>query len=190
MLIILLHGPMGSGKSTLAAALHEQCAVIGRFYTVLPFAKPLKDVAKYMGWNGEKDEKGRRLLQLIGTECGRKCIDPEIWVKKWLKAVEGASLDHDVVVCDDLRFHNEYQVAKTLVNHKVITIKLKGRGYQVKGWWRKLIWNIKRWLGLLHLSEMPLPDSLFDVILDNSKDLSMLDLFAASTIKGHFNGTV
>ena len=75
-LLFGIHGPAGSGKTTMAKGLigallnHDDAT-----HTILPFAKPVKDVARNMGWNGEKDEKGRRLLQLLGTECGRECID-------------------------------------------------------------------------------------------------------------------
>ena len=32
----------------------------------IAFADKVKEIAKLMGWNGEKDEKGRKLLTNIG----------------------------------------------------------------------------------------------------------------------------
>lgn len=42
------------------------------------FAHSLKECArKYFFWDGKKDQRGRRLLQTLGTEVGR-WYDPEI----------------------------------------------------------------------------------------------------------------
>ncbi len=79
MHIIGIHGPLGGGKTFLANEIKDCFNGV----VILPFAKLLKDFAFEMGWDGKKDPKGRRLLQLLGTECGRKCISQDIWVKHW-----------------------------------------------------------------------------------------------------------
>jgi hypothetical protein len=103
--IIGLTGLLGSGKSAVAKEFVKTCALNGVLVEILPFADPVKAVAYSMGWDGEKDEKGRRLLQLIGTECMRECIDPDGWVKLWLSKAHSSTAD--IVVADDCRFPNE-----------------------------------------------------------------------------------
>jgi hypothetical protein len=167
---------MGSGKSTIANLIAERAKMEGHTATVLPFAKPLKDYAKLLGWDGKKDAKGRRLLQLLGTECGRKCISEDLWVSKWKKALVDLELDNEVIICDDLRFRNEYEAAKSFgIVGSVVTVKLKGRGIQVSNIFMRAIWHIRRMLGLLHASEMPIPDYMFDIVFDNSGSHYQLD---------------
>ena len=62
-----ISGLARSGKDTVADYLCEH-----KGYTKGHFARSLKSIAKnYLTWNGEKDEKGRRLLQVLGTEVAR-----------------------------------------------------------------------------------------------------------------------
>jgi len=78
MKIIGITGKAGSGKSTVAACLMAELR--NRFYPArrLAFADPLKSICRQMGWNGVKDKRGRRLLQIIGTEAGRECIGQDV----------------------------------------------------------------------------------------------------------------
>jgi hypothetical protein len=100
--VIGITGNMGVGKTTLA---NEIAGRLNGY--VLPFAAPVKSIAKSMGWNGEKDERGRRLLQLIGTECGRECIGEDVWVRRWLASLVEDSESPSAVIADDVRFENE-----------------------------------------------------------------------------------
>ena len=171
MIIIALHGPMGSGKSTFSNELKEVFESHGRDVAILPFAKPLKDMASSIGWDGKKDEKGRKLLQLLGTEVCRNCISKSYWTDKWLNTA--AMLDVDVVICDDLRFKSEYDMLADLAGHKVALCKIYGRGYN-KGFWHWL----RSTVGLLHSSEKQMPNYLFNWHLDNSRDMSKMRQYA------------
>ena len=168
MLVIGIHGPMGAGKSTIA----NMIGVIAHGpVEIIPFAKGVKDAARSLGWNGEKDEKGRRLLQLIGTECGRECIDPDIWVKKWKKTVNDYFFEHPtgIVVVDDLRFFNEYIGVRSNPHYHLI--KIKGRGYQYSLAFKIKCWITKHlFIPLVHKSELPLQDCYFDSIIHNDGD--------------------
>ena len=175
MIVIALHGPMGSGKTTACDWIKQRLTEKGLTNTLVPIAKPLKDFARQLGWDGAKDAKGRRLLQLLGTECGRKCIGDDIWVLKWKQAIEEE--DCKVILCDDMRFLNEYSSIKMMnVYHKVIMIKLTGRGYEVTGWWCKLVKWLRLRFGLVHPSEIPLPDYLFDHVICNDREIFNLRL--------------
>lgn len=106
--VIGICGAARAGKTTFGDYVQEWLAEHGHEVRRIAFADPLKDLARQMGWDGSKDEKGRRLLQLLGTECGRECIRPDIWVDKWQDRVEHELRHgHAVVIADDCRFGNE-----------------------------------------------------------------------------------
>ena len=123
--IIGLYSPAPqSGKSTVAAYLNEQG------YVVVPFAQTLKDMLVPMLEALGYDEEGarylttrakqvvvrdagvsvRHMLQTLGTEYGRQCIHPDIWVRCW----KGRAQRHSMVVADDVRFPNEAAMIKLL----------------------------------------------------------------------------
>jgi len=98
-----LIGLAGSGKDTAAKAL------IRLGYFRMAFADELKDLAFDFGWNGEKDEAGRKLLQELGM-AGRR-YSPNIWIQHvaWRIAPNGPP-----IVFTDVRFQNE----ANFVRHK------------------------------------------------------------------------
>jgi len=98
-------GRAGAGKSTVAKMLASFLQSLNYTVDIIPFALPVKSLALSMGWNGKKDEKGRRLLQLLGTECGRECINENIWVDTWAKKADASKADF--IIADDMRFENE-----------------------------------------------------------------------------------
>lgn len=92
--IVAFTGLAGSGKSYAAAIIKD----LYPSYRKFSFAAEIKRLAKfYMGWDGEKDERGRKLLQDIGM-AGRE-YDPQLWV---------SFMPPDrLLVIDDVRFLNE-----------------------------------------------------------------------------------
>lgn len=116
--IIAFHGKLKSGKST-AAKLFIEKGYVRHF-----FAKTLKDMVRCLGLteehiNGSLKEEPTDLLmgksprwamQSIGTQWGRDLIHPDIWVNAFKN-----TMPKDVnIVCDDLRFPNEYSMIKSL----------------------------------------------------------------------------
>ena len=81
----------------------------------------MKELARdYFAWPGTKDEKWRRILQVLGTEVGR-AVDPDFWIKK---------LDQDTQTCSalvvpDVRFPNE---ADWIHRQDGLLIRVIGRG--------------------------------------------------------------
>lgn len=120
MIPIGIAGPAGSGKTTVA----EMIRLVVPDTAIVPFAKPLKDYARRLGWNGEKDERGRRLLQLLGTDCGRMCISENLWVDKWEKCVDADFRWCRAVIADDVRFDNE---AEKITARGGFVVRLTGR---------------------------------------------------------------
>lgn len=154
--IIGFCGSAGAGKTECAKALQKRYS---RAIT-LSFADPIKKMAiKEFGWDGNKDDKGRILLQRLGTECGR-AYNPDLWVERLAQKIEeieawrNPSIDR-LYVIDDVRFSNEAEF-----------IKSKG-GYIVRIY-RPLKANSD------HLSERGLPDWLIDGIIYNNRGIDEL----------------
>lgn len=129
MKYIGISGFMGAGKTTVANMIKNYLGNAD----ILALAKPIKDIARGMGWNEEKDKKGRKLLQLIGTECGRECVHENVWVDKWFKETEMWEKEIalniidpiEYAICDDIRFDNE---AKAFLNNKGFIILIRFHG--------------------------------------------------------------
>jgi hypothetical protein len=113
----------GSGKSTVARMLHS------RGYERVSFADPLKNMAYSLfvdlGMNTQEafgaitENKGeliprigvtgRHVLRTLGTEWGRDCIHPELWLRCWETQIKG----YPKAVADDVRFPNEAKLIKS-----------------------------------------------------------------------------
>lgn len=103
MIHIAIHGKSGAGKSTVAALL-----VAHYLYEELSLAYPVKAIAYQMGWNGQKDDAGRLLLQNIGA-VGR-AYNPACWIERIGEALRARveARSQLAVVIPDVRYLNEY----------------------------------------------------------------------------------
>jgi hypothetical protein len=82
-MIIGVIGKAYSGKSTVTKVFQKVGIENGVLFTRIPFAEEVKRIARdCFFWDGKKDDRGRKLLQLIGTEVGRG-YDQQIWIKHW-----------------------------------------------------------------------------------------------------------
>ena len=116
------HAP-GSGKSTVAGML--------RSYKRLSFADPLRkfsaQILSSLGYNGlaclkdKKEDKiveigvsPRQMMQTLGTEWGRSCVHPDLWIMVAAGAVEKQLKRGRNVVIDDVRFPNEAEMIRRL----------------------------------------------------------------------------
>lgn len=113
-----------SGKTTIAKVLQSHG------YTLVPFAEPLKlmlaPLLSSLGYTDLEvhrflyEQKGecvpelgitpRAMLQTLGTEWGRTCISPDVWLKHWKVRVS----KHERVVVDDVRFVNEAELIRSM----------------------------------------------------------------------------
>lgn len=107
MKIILISGKAGHGKTTFANFLEEELSQKGEGVLRIAFGDLLKDVCRrYFDWDGEKDEKGRALLQYVGTELVR-ARDEDFWTDYVLRFC--SVMRPDVVIIDDWRFVEEIE---------------------------------------------------------------------------------
>lgn len=114
MKVILISGKQGSGKSTLSTNLHRYLTERGKICFTMKFADPLyemqaaiREVAEEYGIPFEKKEGA--LLQLLGTEWGRKIKGENVWADACVTAVANASMNNPgaFFIIDDCRFPNE-----------------------------------------------------------------------------------
>lgn len=121
--IITFSGKSCHGKDTSADILTKFLQEAGLRVLRINMADFLKHIARqYLGWDGNKDEPGRTLLQQLGTEKVRHRF-PDFWVDTVIKITKVLEDDFDYVLIGDCRFPNEiskwreegYFVTTTLV---------------------------------------------------------------------------
>ena len=103
-MLIGLTGRMGSGKDAVAAHLVEH-----HDFTRFAFADILKELARDIGWDGAKDEKGRRLLQDLGHGV-RQHLGDDSWVKALDRAIWRVCNPYTSrIAVSDVRYPNEVE---------------------------------------------------------------------------------
>lgn len=104
--MIVISGSAGHGKDTVAKILRSSFEKKGYSVLVCHYADVLKAICReFFGWNGEKDEAGRNMLQHIGTDIIRN-KSPDFWVNLLTDIV--LMIDEwDFVIVPDCRFPNE-----------------------------------------------------------------------------------
>ena len=134
--IIGFMGLAGAGKTTAACALQAACTGNAAIHS---FASPLKEAVKHLCLfsdeqvYGDLDAKSlidprwgfspRQAMQMIGTDCVRKMLCEDFWVRRMRLAVEQSKAD--VIIIDDVRFGDEADLIKGLGGH-VVMIKRPG----------------------------------------------------------------
>jgi len=117
-----LTGKAGSGKNTFAGLLASLLVDRGYSVHVDAFACGVKATARLdHGWNGKKDEAGRKLLQDVGMRCRK--IEPLCWIRNLLERVTDSRADFAIIT--DVRFDNEAEIFSQSGN---MLISIEGRG--------------------------------------------------------------
>jgi hypothetical protein len=107
MKIVLIGGKAQHGKSTFANMLQHEYEKRNLSVIRVEFAHLLKFYAtKYFGWDGNKDEEGRTLLQWLGTDLFRE-KDPDYWARNVYDFLDVIKNHFDIAIIDDWRFINE-----------------------------------------------------------------------------------
>ena len=107
MKVILISGKAQHGKDTVAEMMRQKLVSRGKRALVTHYADLLKYICKsYFGWDGCKDEKGRQLLQYVGTDVVRK-QNPTLWVDFVAMILSYFGENWDYVIIPDCRFPNE-----------------------------------------------------------------------------------
>ena len=143
------NGPT-AGKTTAAKIIFEK----SKWPRIISFAASVKEIAYDLGWDGEKDERGRRLLEDIGM--GARLYNPDVWVDKWQEKVNGWD-DTVTILTDDCRMANEVARIKNLGG---ILVKIQRDGCERPD---------------LRAEQYMPGDSVFDYIIENNGTIEDLE---------------
>lgn len=172
MKVILISGKAEAGKTTTARILKGMLEGRGKKVACIPYGQYVKDTAKMIwGWDGQKDKKGRELLQWWGTDIVR-AQDPSFWVDSVIRLAKVVDKHVDYLIVDDCRFLNEIEawravkyvaldpVTDSLVNMQrfsdIITIRVERPGHE----------NALTPEQRTHPSETQLDNYIFDVTIE------------------------
>ena len=111
--IICISGKAQHGKDTTACIFSAALEDRGNKVLTFHYADLLKYLCKeYFGWNGEKDDSGRTLLQHVGTDIVRS-KDPNYWVNFAVTFFKLFEDQWDYILIPDCRFPNEVNTMET-----------------------------------------------------------------------------
>ena len=109
MQVICIAGKAGHGKDTVAGFLKDALEERGEKVKVIHFAWLLKQICReFFNWDGKKDERGRHLLQYVGTDQIRKTY-PDYWVDFIIGLLNAFPNEWDTILIPDCRFPNEFE---------------------------------------------------------------------------------
>lgn len=107
MKVILISGKAQNGKDTTAQFMRDNLKERGDRVLITHYADLLKYICvNYFGWDGKKDENGRKMLQYVGTDVIRK-QNPSLWVDFMATILKYFHENWDYVIIPDCRFQNE-----------------------------------------------------------------------------------
>lgn len=105
--VITISGKARHGKDTFADFLKQELTNSGFSVCIFHYADLLKMICtNYFGWDGKKDEKGRAILQRVGTEKVRS-VNENFWVEMASLIIHTVLKDFDFIIIPDARFENE-----------------------------------------------------------------------------------
>ena len=181
MKVILISGKAGHGKDAFAAFLKEKLEAAEKTVLIIKFGDAVKWLAqKFLGWDGNKDDKGRSFLQQFATDAMRIQY-PTYWADIVSKFI-AAEHKWDYVLIPDWRFENEFETIYTY-NDNVITVRVNRFDSDGKLYYNPNMRNHQ----LTHISECELDEFNFEYIVENRNDLTALkdsaDLFIKELFK-------
>lgn len=157
MKVITISGYAEAGKDTVANEIKWQ--IIDEKFdariAIIHFADLLKWLCRQLyGWNGEKDEEGRELLQHVGTDVVR-AQEPDFWVDIMTNILRVFSNEFDYVLIPDCRFVNEADVIKAHFDSMAVRVNRPNHVNHLTPEQR------------LHPSETSMDNYEFDYIINN-----------------------
>lgn len=170
MKVVLISAKMRNGKDAFAELLKDELELKGKKVLIAHYADLLKYICKtFFNWDGQKDEKGRSILQYVGTDIIRhQCAD--YWVKFMMEFLFMFRKEWDYVLIPDTRFPNEIEYVELswVGVADTYTVRVNRPNFD----------NGATTEQLKHESECALDDYEFDTIITNSGTLDDLRLKA------------
>ena len=157
--VICISAKARHGKDTAAEILKKYLESKGQRVLITHYADLLKFICRnYFGWNGEKDETGRTLLQYIGTDVvGAK--NPAYWAEFVVGVLSMFESEWDYVLIPDCRYPIEVDTVKKKFDTTVLRV------------FRPDFDNGLTETQKNHLSETVMDNYLFDDIIYNNKGI-------------------
>lgn len=119
MKIITISGHAQNGKDTIAGFIRDSLELNNKRVLITHYADLLKYICRtFFNWDGNKDEKGRNILQYVGTDVIRKQA-PDFWVDFISSILIYFKDNWDWVIIPDSRFPNE--IEKLITNGLDVT---------------------------------------------------------------------
>lgn len=124
MKVILISGKAQHGKDTCGKFLDIELRAKGFSTIIMHFGDAVKYVCeKYYDWNGVKDERGRSILQTVGTEIVRR-KDEHFWTDFVGRLAR--TFDCDYIIIPDWRFEEEHErLLQWFKFEDIITIRVE-----------------------------------------------------------------
>lgn len=124
-IVIAVAGPACIGKTTFSKFLLEE--LNKEINAILrPLATDLKRKAILLGWNEEKDDKGRLFLQNLSKTL--RAYHGEDYYAQELYKFAGNS-NFDVIIIDDARMRSEMEYLKNKEDIQLITVKIVNKDF-------------------------------------------------------------
>jgi hypothetical protein len=123
MKVICISAKAQHGKDTSALILKEIYEAKGNKVLITHFADLVKYICKqYFNWDGNKDEKGRTLLQYIGTDViGAK--NPTYWADFIVNFLKMFEYEWDYVIIPDCRYPIEAATMESAFDTTILRIE-------------------------------------------------------------------
>lgn len=150
------------GKDTVAEILKDHLEHRGQRVLIIHFADLLKYICKqFFGWDGNKDERGRTLLQYIGTDVvGKK--NPAYWAEFVVSFLKMFEKEWDYVLIPDCRYPVEVATVERAFDTVILRVERPNFDNGLTDAQKK------------HPSEVDMDNYAFDVVIYNEGSLDEL----------------
>jgi hypothetical protein len=156
----------GFTRIALADPIREALYALDPMLTADSYGRPfrLQEVINDLGWDSAKTDipEVRRLLQVLGTEVGRKLLGEHVWL--------------------DLAYKKLVRPGRYVITD----VRFAGEADAVRAWGGSLVKIVRPGSGPVnaHISDEGLPDSTFDRVLLNDRSLVELRDRVLQMVKG------
>jgi hypothetical protein len=159
MKVLCISAKAQHGKDTAASIIKDYLEAKDKKVLITHYADLVKFVCtNFFNWDGQKDEKGRTLLQYVGTDI-ISSQQPTYWVDFIISILKFFEKEWDYVLIPDCRYPVEAARMIETFDTKVLRVERPNfdNGLTLKQKW--------------HPSEISMDDYNFDDIIYNDSDL-------------------
>lgn len=162
MKVLCISAKAQHGKDTAAEIIKEHLEGAGNRVLITHYADLLKFVCtKFFNWDGKKDEKGRTLLQYVGTDV-ISSQQPTYWVDFIISILKFFENEWDYVLIPDCRYPAE--VDRMREEFSTIILRVERPNFE-----SGLTDKQKQ-----HVSETSMDNYAFDAVVQNDSTLEAL----------------